>query len=61
MHWFDNFKNPVFKPDVVIDIDDVIEEKYGDKGKHIIFSKAYAVYEYGRPLTRELRKELFPF
>lgn len=141
MHWFDNFKNPVFKPDVVIDIDDVIEEKfemlnchesqvyewlpytegelegipygkaerlewlkypkapktgneldnmslsahrigslsemreaartvlfrknliekYGDKGKNIIFSEAYAVSEYGRPLTRELRKELFPF
>ncbi|NLB41269.1 MAG: PIG-L family deacetylase [Clostridiales bacterium] len=28
MHFYDRFKNPVFNPDVIIPIDDVIDEKY---------------------------------
>jgi len=37
-------------------------EKYGEeKGKKIRFAEAFQVSEYGKPLTEELRKELFPF
>ena len=141
MHFYDHFQNPPFKADVIVDIDDVIEEKfglldchvsqvyewlpytkgtlknvpsdpkerlewlhspriprdgkpidesilyknligsqceyreavatvkyrellvkrYGEKGKNTMFSEAFAVSEYGTPLTTEKEKELFPF
>ena len=141
MHFYDHFQNPPFKADVVVDIDDVIEEKfklldchesqmyewlpftkntlhtvpenkearldwlheprvprdgqmldesilkknligsqceyreavatvkyrdvlvkrYGEKGKKTLFSEAFAISEYGTPLSAELEKELFPF
>ena len=141
MHFYDHFQNPPFKADVIVDIDDVIEEKfrlmdchvsqvyewlpytkgtlqnvpkdpaerfawlhcpriprdgkpldesilytnligsqceyreavatvkyrdllvkrYGEQGKTTMFSEAFAVSEYGAPLTAENEKELFPF
>ena len=36
-------------------------ERYGEKGKMVHFAEAYAVSEYGRPLTKELEAKLFPF
>ena len=37
-------------------------EKYGEeKGKKVRYAEAFQVSEYGRPLTEELKKELFPF
>lgn len=141
MHFYDHFQNPPFKADVIVDIDDVIEEKfrlldchvsqvyewlpftkgtlqdvpkdpaerfewlhcprvprdgipldesilyknligsqceyreavatvkyrdllikrYGEQGRTTMFSEAFAVSEYGAPLTEEQEKELFPF
>ena len=141
MHFYDHFQNPPFRADVIVDIDDVIEEKfrlldchvsqvyewlpytkgtldnvpkdpaerfewlhcpriprdgkpldesilytnligsqceyreavatvkyrdllikrYGEQGRTTIFSEAFAISEYGAPLTAEREKELFPF
>lgn len=37
-------------------------EKYGEeRGKKVRYAEAFQVSEYGRPLTEELKKELFPF
>lgn len=141
MYFYDKFKNPVFEPDVLIAIDDVIDEKYkmfdchvsqvyewlayemgalsevpkdpaerlewlrsprvprdgkmlsveelsvptksnnseyrealpaakyrdkligryGEKGKSVLFAEAFQVSEYGKQLTEENEKVLFPF
>lgn len=36
-------------------------ERYGERGREILFAEAFSLCEYGRPLTRELEQELFPF
>ena len=37
-------------------------EKYGEeKGRKVRYAEAFQASEYGRPLTEELKKELFPF
>jgi hypothetical protein len=37
-------------------------EKYGkEKGSKVRYAEAYGVSEYGKTLTEELKKELFPF
>ena len=37
-------------------------ERYGvEKGSKIRYAEAFEVCEYGKPLTKELKKELFPF
>lgn len=40
---------------------DLLIKRYGEQGKHTMFSEAFSVSEYGAPLTEELEKELFPF
>jgi len=40
---------------------DILVKRYGEKGYGVLFSEAFAVSEYGMPLTKELEKELFPF
>ena len=40
---------------------DKLVERYGEKGKMVHFAEAYAVSEYGQPLTKELEAKLFPF
>ena len=40
---------------------DLLIKRYGEQGKTTIFSEAFAVSEYGEPLTAEKEKELFPF
>lgn len=40
---------------------DLLIKRYGEQGKYTMFSEAFAVSEYGAPLTEELEKELFPF
>lgn len=40
---------------------DLLVERYGEQGKTTIFSEAFAVSEYGEPLTEENIAELFPF
>jgi len=37
-------------------------ERYGvEKGSKIRYAEAFEICEYGKPLTEELKKELFPF
>ena len=36
-------------------------ERYGDAGNKVVFAEAYAVCEYGSPLTDEKEKILFPY
>ena len=36
-------------------------ERYGEKGNRIVFAEAYAVCEYGSPLTEEMKKKIFPY
>lgn len=40
---------------------DVLVRRYGEDGMKVMFSEAFAVSEYGAPLTPEKEKELFPF
>ena len=40
---------------------DLLIKRYGERGRKTIFSEAFAVSEYGEPLTDENEKELFPF
>lgn len=40
---------------------DVLVKRYGEKGKSVLFAEAFAISEYGSPLTPEKEKELFPF
>lgn len=36
-------------------------ERYGEAGKKVVFAEAYAVCEYGSPLTEEKKRLLFPY
>ena len=41
---------------------DKLIERYGEeKGKSVLFAEAYAVCEYGAPLTKEVEQVLIPF
>lgn len=40
---------------------DKLIERYGEKGKKVVYAEAFAVSEYGHPLTPELEKKLFPY
>jgi len=40
--------------------DDLVR-RFGERGRRILFAEAFAVCEYGTPLTPELERELFPF
>ena len=40
---------------------DKLIERYGEKGKTILFAEAFQVSEYGSPLTKELADEIFSF
>lgn len=40
---------------------ELLIKRYGKQGETTIFSEAFAVSEYGEPLTEEKEKELFPF
>ncbi len=47
MHCEDHFKNPPFMPDIVIDIDDVVEVKYQITDKHESQVYEWLPYTYG--------------
>lgn len=36
-------------------------ERYGEKGKKIVYAEAFAGCEYGSPLTEEKKKQIFPY
>lgn len=40
---------------------DKLVERYGEKGKTVLFAEAYEVSEYGSPLTDEIMKKVFTF
>jgi len=40
---------------------ELLIERYGEKGKKVLFAEAFATCVYGSPLTEEKAKELFPF
>lgn len=40
---------------------DMLIERYGEAGRNIHFAEAFCQCEYGKKLTKELEKELFPF
>ncbi|MGI5878162.1 MAG: PIG-L deacetylase family protein [Christensenellales bacterium] len=40
---------------------DKLIERYGDKGREILFAEAFSVCEYGAPLDREKERWMFPF
>ena len=40
---------------------DKLIERYGEKGKSVLFAEAFQVSEYGSPLTKELAEEIFSF
>jgi len=40
---------------------DKLIERYGERGRRIHFAEAFSVSEYGKPLTKALEAELFPF
>ena len=47
MHFFDNFRNPPFQPDVVVDIDDVIIDKYRILDCHVSQMYEWLPYTLG--------------
>ena len=40
---------------------DLLIQRYGEQGKKVVFAEAFAVSEYGAPLTPELEKKLLPY
>ena len=36
-------------------------ERYGDAGNRVVYAEAYAVCEYGSPLTEEKKQQIFPY
>lgn len=40
---------------------DLLVKRYGEKGRNTLFSEAFALCEYGTPLTEETEKIFFPF
>ena len=48
--------------EVMEDIMNFLIEKYGEeKGSRVRFAEAYEICEYGKPMTDEMKKELFGF